>query len=309
MSLSSKMRHLRLVWRDFRWWRFYLQRSVIGPVSRRAVTRLMARFRPPHALKAEISPNVGQALQALLTSGLVRLRDMLSAEDCDALMEYFLRHEVRDAYRPENGSFLPDSERRHPLSHVAHHQARDIVLAPRLLAVANDPEILDIAGRYLGCKPTLAYLAVWWSYPTEIGAQQAENFHRDVDDWRFLKLFVCLSDVGPDNGPHKYVTNSVESEKLREIRRFTDQEVESVFGIENIKCLTGHPGQAFLEDTFGIHKGQPVKQGRRLMFQAVYSMYSLPYGPGKPVATLRELGEYAPGIKVDPWINRFYFCQ
>ena len=30
--------------------------------------------------------------------------------------------------------------------------------------------------------------------------RHAENFHRDVDDLKFIKLFVYLTDVGDENG-------------------------------------------------------------------------------------------------------------
>jgi hypothetical protein len=120
-----------------------------------------------------------------------------------------------------------------------------------------------------------------------------------------LKLFVYLTDVDEKNGPHVYVSYSSASEKLRQIRRFSNEEVVSAFGKENILNLTGRAGEGFLEDTFGIHKGQPVAEGTRLLFQVVYSMRSLPYGPKKPVARFEEV-ELAEQGKLDPWINRVY---
>lgn len=33
-------------------------------------------------------------------------------------------------------------------------------------------------------------------------------FHRDTDDWRFLTLFLYLTDVGPDGGPHEVIPAS-----------------------------------------------------------------------------------------------------
>jgi hypothetical protein len=92
---------------------------------------------------------------------------------------------------------------------------------------------------------------------------------------------------------------------LREIRRFEDDTVAAEFGQENILRLTGGAGEGFLEDTFGIHKGQPVMQGRRLMFQAVYSMFPLPYGPKRPAASAAEVSQHH-AATVDPWTNRLY---
>jgi hypothetical protein len=68
--------------------------------------------------------------------------------------------------------------------------------------------------------------------------------------------------------------------------------------------MTGCAGDAFLEDTFGIHKGQPVVEGRRLIFQVVYSMFQQPYGPRRPVSPVGSANLTAQ--PVDPWVNRVY---
>jgi hypothetical protein len=173
------------------------------------------------------------------------------------------------------------------------------------LALANDPRILAIAGQFLGCKPTIGYVAAWWSYHTGKGAQQAELFHRDVDDWKFVKLFVYLIDVNESDGPHVYVRHSARSAKLAEIRRFTEDEVRQAFGDNNVVAITASAGQGFLEDTFGIHRGLPVTSGHRLIFQVVYSMFPIPYGPRRPVVSPKEIVE-AHFTTLDPWINRLY---
>lgn len=306
MSLSSKIKRVPIVLGDARWWPFYIQRRFMQPRVRRNLAHLASRWRPRMTEVHSDQPAVQQNhIHQLTHDGITHLGLVLSATQCETLRTYFQNCDVLDPYRAERGMFKPLSGLRHPQSHIAHHLARDVVLAPGLLELANKPEILQIVERFLGCKPTLSYLATWWSYPTDIGAQQAEHFHRDVDDWRFVKLFVYLTDVGQDNGPHMYVTRSSASPSLAEIRRFTNEEVLNAFGAENILELTGQPGQAFLEDTFGIHKGQPVKAGHRLIFQAVYSMYPLPYGPKHPVADLADV-QALTKTTLDPWINRFY---
>jgi hypothetical protein len=176
--------------------------------------------------------------------------------------------------------------------------------APYLLALANHPRILAVAAQFLGCKPTIGYLAAWWSYHTGIGPQQAEQFHRDVDDWKFVKLFVYLTDVGETCGPHVYVLGSSTRSELTEIRRFSEEEVRMAFGEDGILTMTGKAGVGFLEDTFGIHKGKPVAQGARLIFQAVYALSRLPYGPKAPV--LPRSAVTTTGI--DAWINRVYIA-
>lgn len=288
---------------DRRWWGFFLQRRFLHPITRNRLAAKVAAHSRPAAQHAPLDAAGRAASKALSESGIAMLGGGLSPQACEELRRYFSGLEVFDSYRPGSPRFFPsDSAKRHPDAHIAHHLPEDVLRAPHLVAVANDPRILGIVSEFLGCKPTIGYLAVWWSYHTDKGAQQAEFFHRDVDDWKFVKLFVYLTDVGPDSGPHVYVQHSSNSEKLMEIRRFTDEEVRDTFGPENQLTMTATAGHAFLEDTFGIHKGQPVISGMRLIFQVVYSLSPLPYGQKSTVMTRVELDR----PDLDPWINRVY---
>jgi hypothetical protein len=264
----------------------------------------MAQFRPPAVLAPQSAADI-EASKNLLSFGIAMLGELLTKSQCVELQRYFQLCSVFDPYGNADQKFLPRSAERCFDTHIAHHVAEDILRAPHLLALANHPRIVAIAGQFLGCKPTIGYLAAWWSYHTGKGAQQAELFHRDVDDWKFVKLFVYLMDVNESGGPHVYVRQSARSAELAKIGRFADDEVRQAFGDDNIVTLNASAGQGFLEDTFGIHRGQPVASGRRLIFQVVYSMFPLPYGPRRPVVTQKEIFE-AQSITVDPWINRLY---
>ena len=306
VSVMSKLKQLRVAVSDRRWWPFYFQRLFMTRSARARVARWIARRRPQAGTNARAAPRTSELTGLLCSDGFALLGKLLSDADCRAAHEYLTKCVVHDPYRPGAGTFLPLSDRRPDASHIAHHDARDVLLAPGLLALANSEQIIAVAECFLGCRATISYLAAWWSYPTKVGAQHAEHFHRDVDDWRFLKLFVYLTDVGEEQGPHKYVAGSAANDQLREIRRFTDGEVEAVFGRARIAVMTGRAGDAFLEDTFGIHKGQPVVTGRRLIFQAVYSLSELPYGPSSPVATNTEVARVTAPTTLDPWVNRCY---
>jgi Phytanoyl-CoA dioxygenase (PhyH) len=301
--IKKIIRRIKILASDRRWWGFFLQRRFLRPSTRnRLAARVASRLRPA-AQHAPLDEAGWAASKSLSQSGIARLGDLLTAQACEELRRYFGALEAFDSYRPGSPRFLPaDSDKRHPDAHIAHHLPEDVLRAPHLVALANDPHILGIVSEFLGCKPTIGYLATWWSYHTAKGAQQAEFFHRDVDDWKFVKLFVYLTDVGPENGPHVYVQHSSGSEKLTQIRRFADKEVQDAFGADNLLTMTAPAGRGFLEDTFGIHKGQPVVAGTRLIFQAVYGLSPLPYGPKSPVMSRDELDMLA----LDPWINRVY---
>jgi hypothetical protein len=156
----------------------------------------------------------------------------------------------------------------------------------------------------LGCKPTIGYMTAWWSIPTADGVpRHAENFHRDVDDLKFIKLFVYLTDVAAENGPHEFIRGSHADGTLGRIRRYTDEEVRDAFGSDRIVRFTGPAGSAFLENTYGMHRGLPVNEGRRLIFQVVYSLLPLVYGPSRPFPS----SVVAPAsVTLDPYTNRCY---
>jgi hypothetical protein len=281
-----------------RWWSFFLQRRVSDPATRVRLAGGLARLLPKNVA---VDPKRAEyGARVLVQDGLHMLGPMLSQAQCAELVDYFQTLPVHDPYRPKVPRFLPLSGERPPEAHIAHHDAADIVAAPYLLDLANDQGILDIVGRFLGCKPTIGYMAAWWSYPTGLGPQQAENYHRDVDDLRFVKLFVYLTDVTAKTGPHKYVLRSSGDPRMAKVGRFTDEEVEATFGAQNVRSMTSRAGEGFLEDTYGFHKGQPVQAGHRLLFQVVYTLTPLPYAPRRPV------GAFDAGRGHDRWINRLY---
>lgn len=288
---------------DWRWGLFYLQRPVRSRSKRDAAARMVARLRPEPITAPDAAPR--SLVTDLVDEGQALLGQALTTEQCAETRAHLLERRVRDVYREEVAPWLPLGEGRHPHSHIGYHDDADVVRAPNLLALANRPDILAIVEAFLGCRPTISYMATWWSYVTGISAQQAENFHRDVDDWRFVKLFVYLSDVDDSKGPHVYVRKSANEATAGSLRRYTDEEIGAQYPAEDIVFMKGQAGSGFLENTYGIHKGQPVSEGNRLIFQAVYSVSVLPYGPKRPVIGRAEALATA-GVPLDPFVNRVY---
>jgi hypothetical protein len=158
--------------------------------------------------------------------------------------------------------------------------------------LATRADLVDLVASYFGCTPVLDSIQAWWSYPGNDTAKEAENFHRDNESIRFLKFFIYLTDVDSETGPHVLVEGSSSSPKLTMLRRLSDNEVETEFGAERIKCIFGKAGDAFIEDTFGIHKGQLPKSKRRLLVQFRYSV--LPTIFRSPIVVERNAGVARP---------------
>jgi hypothetical protein len=180
---------------------------------------------------------------------------------------------------------------------MAAYSLGTIIACPGLMAAINGPRILGIVSRYLGCKPTISSLGVRWSFPTAARPAETQLFHRDPDDWRFLKLFVYLTEVDLDSGPHVYVAGSNRTQGHIRARPYSRSELEARFGPESIQAVTGPRGTTFLADTHGIHMGKPPQGRARLMLQVQYSLlpiFAFRYEPVTGVA----------GLDLDPYVNR-----
>ena len=83
---------------------------------------------------------------------------------------------------------------------------------PDIRRLVNDPMLQAIACEYLECVPTFVGANLWWTFPVNAlesdREQHAHLFHRDVDDFRFFKIFIYLTDVEPGDGAHVCVVGS-----------------------------------------------------------------------------------------------------
>ena len=278
---------------------FNAQRKIVDLAQRTEAARRAAERLPRAA--APLPESDEQALARLDADGWLALPGLIQPQWVDEIKAYLAGRLARDPYRPELGRFRAPDEVP-PQTHVSHFDNADIVRAPHLMAIANDPRVLGLVEAWMGVKPTLAALRVWWSTPTATGEpEHAELFHRDVDDLQFIKLFVYLTDVGEDTGPHIFVEGSQRIDKLTRIARYTDEQVAEAFGEDAIRRFTGPAGTAFLENTYGMHRGLPPRAGPRLIFQPLYAQRPLIFGPKRPVISASELP-----LKVDPYVNRVF---
>ena len=173
------------------------------------------------------------------------------------------------------------------------YQQDVISRCPWFYKIAHDENLIRLVEAYLGALPTLSIFTAWWSFSSGVEPIDAQLYHHDRADFRSVNLFVYLTDVGPNNGPHVYVKRTHEFRVLykmiatrlgsdpialqkflqwMEVHRKTDRDVETIFTESGIKRHIGVKGTSFLEDTRGLHKGQLPTEGRRLVFQLCYSL-------------------------------------
>ena len=137
-----------------------------------------------------------------------------------------------------------------------------------------DSKILDIAKRYLTKEPTVQDVRMWWSFQDKnTGYNPTYGYHYDIDAYKFLKLFVYLTDVDEESGPHVIISKTHKSKSLFEKmnRRLKEEQVKAKFDNSRINIMTAPKGAGFFEDTFAYHKGTNPKKPRLIM-QIEYSI-------------------------------------
>ncbi|MFC0385510.1 phytanoyl-CoA dioxygenase family protein [Muricoccus vinaceus] len=267
---------------------YYLQRLVTPRGLRGTVSRgLAAAIRMRHGAGpgGPAGACVAAALAGLDAEGLATTEDLLPADAIRSMLDFFRRQRlIGPGGQPMALEDLP------PGTGMAAYPLHTVVACPGLMEAINAPDVLRIAAGYLGCVPTISSLGVRWSFPSSgqaVGSlsarpDQTQLLHRDPDDWRFLKLFVYLTDVGPEDGPHVYVLGSHKTAADLRARPFELGAAERAYGAGSIRTVTGRAGTTFLADTHGIHMGTPPRAMPRLILQVQYSLlpvFAFRYAP------------------------------
>jgi hypothetical protein len=162
------------------------------------------------------------------------------------------------------------------------YRCEDVVQAPNILNIANNPKLLSIAYNYFGAIPRIDYIGSWWSFPSG-NVALTQSFHRDIDTLNSLKFFIYLSDVDYESGPHIYIKGSHNSPyKTSKGKQHADTDLKKQFKNSDIISFEGKAGYTFIADTFGFHKGLPPLGKNRLVLQIIYTLKRTPFGPKKP---------------------------
>jgi len=179
----------------------------------------------------------------------------------------------------------------YPISPIYRFNMKQVFENLDLLSLILDKSLLAVAQEYLGCTPVLDLVALWWSvaFNGKGTSEAAQEFHYDMDRIKFLKIFIYLTDVNSENGPHCYVKGSHirKPKALLSDGRKSDSEIKIHYSESQINELHGSQGTIILADTRGFHKGKPLVSGYRLIFQLEYSN-SL-FGQNYPKVRLDDL--------------------
>ena len=281
---------------------YYGQRVVTSPHLRRfVIASLRSGVRLRHGSAGsgnELDAHEAATVRRLSADGYAPLPSLLSAAQVADIHAFLRPKRLKARLGGSHGFTLDDVPEG---TRIADYELKDIIDAPHILALANSPALLRMASQYVGCKPTISALGLRWSFPSASVGSDVQAFHRDSDDWRYMKVLVYLTDVDDGAGPHVYVQGTHLTKASARLRHYSDADIADKYGASRTIVATGNAGFGFTVDTSGIHKGAVPTRTARLMLQIQYSIlpaYAYRYAPQR----------YRGSLALDPYINRL-FCS
>lgn len=214
--------------------------------------------------------------QTLNKDGYVNFNKKIPADTVQKLIQYALSTPTKIAPKYDSPTiYTPEN----PVSEIYRFDMRDLINNPEIQELIMDPVLINIARNYLGSEPIFDFPAMWWTtaYLKQASEEAAQLYHFDLDRLKWLKIFIYLTDVNEDNGPHRFIrgshkTGSKPTEILkRGYARIPDEDLAKHYKAEDFTVYYGEAGAIFAGDTKCWHKGTPLKKGHRLVLEFEYT--------------------------------------
>lgn len=267
-----------------------------GGRSNDIVARLLAARHPPQQLlepPGVLAPLAAAEIDAAATSlrerGYYVYEQRVPEPICDRLLQFALTHpatvRLRDGESRDTISTVYDPAR--PLGVRYDFAETDLINHPDVQALMADPAIIAAAQAYLGAEPVVDVVAMWWNtaFSDRPDSEAAQYFHFDLDRIKWVKFFIYLTAVTSDSGPHYFIAKSHRTGGIpaallaKGYARLTDEEVAAHYPPQDFIEFAAPRGTILAEDTRGLHKGQNVRAGHRLVLQLQFSnsLFGPPY--------------------------------
>jgi hypothetical protein len=181
---------------------YYAQRLVTSSLLRSCMRRILILFlkaRYPNHKKADAGKL--EILDDFNKNGFARLGSLLTEDMCNNIRCYLslkLMSDVRETHKIFCILDVP------PQVKLGDFPLDTVINAPHVMEFANHPKLIALASAYLGFKPIITNISLRWSFPTRTTARDIQDFHRDCEP-ASIKVFVYLTDVDINSGPHVYV--------------------------------------------------------------------------------------------------------
>ena len=195
--------HLIKIVQDKRYFYHFLQGLITDKNSRSFFREIESKlfYRKKNKLSDQII-DVNNEINFLKKDGFVENPLKVSNTQVSQIVNFLKTKPMHDPEQNLLGYFSyndrPQTVRR------GFYKCEDVVFAPDVLNIANNPKLVSIAFNYFKATPIIDYIGAWWSFPSN-SISLTQSFHRDIDTLNSLKFFVYLSNVDYKSGPHVYV--------------------------------------------------------------------------------------------------------
>ena len=236
------------------------------------------RYRLPGAsgVLGDLTRNdLSRIQQQLEADGYVVFENCLSPEFCERVVQRTLELEcVLHGDEANKGNPICSKyDRSAPKATCYVLTPDDTTEIPEVQELMSDLSLVAVAQNYLKSKPIFSAANITWSAVSkdQPDAEAAQEFHWDMERIRWLRFFIYLTDVGPENGPHCFIkgshrTGAIPEEllKLGYVRQ-SDETLQRVYGSDAFREFTGKRGTIVAEDSRGFHKGKMLTEKDRLL--------------------------------------------
>ena len=141
--------------------------------------------------------------------------------------------------------------------------------------------MVSLAQNYLNSKTFSISSSFFISNPCQVDKEEqyknAQYFHWDNDFSKFLKLYIYLTDVDEDSGPHIFIPKTHKKKFIQTslCRLYDDNLIYNTYD-KKIKFV-GKSGSLFFADGYGLHKGETPKKKSRLIINAHFGRNKILY--------------------------------
>jgi len=145
--------------------------------------------------------------------------------------------------------------------------------------IAHDPEMLEVARKYLGYNDVQIDIRLFWTFSgnmsdeERIRSNQTIEYHFDVHSWNFCYLHFYITDTDAESGAHQMIKKSHKDKKMNWLwgsAKKSEEEIKNYYPKEDILTIEGKAGTGFFEDTSCYHRGVAPRKGNRLLLQIRY---------------------------------------
>jgi hypothetical protein len=227
--------------------------------------------------KELISKDIYNIVNKIEDSGFFLKRKFLSQSDLLELKillkktKFRLRNTDKEEFSNEKFFFDPNN-----LKAILYETETNYLLNQKIIQkIISNKEIYQIAREYFKSEPFFDHVNIGIStsfnknFNDTGDSKAAQLYHFDMDRPKWLKFLIYVCDVNEDNGPHCFVKYTHKNNgipfRLRSqgYVRITDETLRQ----NNLQAerFTEKAGTAIIEDTKGLHKGEKLKDGYRIL--------------------------------------------